>query len=306
MQWSRRQFVTASSLAALAGSLRQVPLFGQQPAGAAPAPVVPMFGELRRNVGTFTARGGTMGWLITPDAVVVVDSQFPDTAQMFLDGLKSRSSRKIDLLLSTHHHTDHTGGNKTLRPAVAKIVAQANVPEWQRKQAMAAKSENDQAYPDETYKDTWKADVGTEVVSMRYYGPGHTSGDSTVVFERANIVHMGDLMFNSRHPRVDRPAGASIRNWITLLEGVTKVHTADTLYTFGHAKAGLPVTATRSDLLAFRNYFTAVLDYVQKGIAARKSMDEIVKVAEVPGFGQYEGMPTGTLTMAYEELTAKS
>jgi hypothetical protein len=33
----------------------------------------------------------------------------------------------------------------------------------------------------------------------------HTSGDITVTFERANVVHMGDLMFNRRHPVVDRP-----------------------------------------------------------------------------------------------------
>jgi cyclase len=307
MKWSRRQFVTASSLAAIGGSLGQARLFGQQaPAAPAAPPAVPVFTDLRRNVGTFAARGGTIGWLIAPDALVVVDSQFPDTAQMFLDGLKPRTTRKIDLLLSSHHHADHTGGNKTLRPAVAKIVAHANVPEWQRKQAAAAKNENDQAYPDETYKDAWKVDLGSETISMRYYGPGHTSGDSAIVFERANIVHMGDLMFKDRHPRVDRPAGASIRNWITLLDGTTKAHNADTLYMWGHSKVGLPVTGTRADLLAFRDYLTGVLDYVQKGISANKSMDEIVKVATVPGFPNHEGMPAGTLQMAYEELTAKS
>ncbi len=308
MKWNRRQFVTASSLAAIASSLPRS-LFSQTPAAppAQPAaPVVPTFNALRGNVGIFTARGGTMGWLITPDAVVVVDSQFADTSQMFLDGLKPRTQRKIDLLINSHHHGDHTGGNKTLRPNVVKIVAHANVPELQRKQAAANKTEDAQAYADETYTTTWKADLGSEVMSTKYYGPGHTNGDSTIVFERANIVHMGDLMFNHRHPRVDRPGGALIRNWIALLEGTTKDHDADTTFIFGHAKVGMPVTGTRADLLAFRDYLTGVLDYVQKGIAAGKSMEEIVKVTEVPGFPQHEGVPTGTLTMAYEELTAKS
>jgi glyoxylase-like metal-dependent hydrolase (beta-lactamase superfamily II) len=296
-------------MAAIGGSLGRARLFGQQPPAAPaapPAPVVPTFAELRRNVGTFMARGGCIGWLITPEAVVVIDSQFADTAQMFLDGLKPRTQRRIDLLINSHHHGDHTGGNKTLRPSVVKIVAHANVPELQRKQAAAAKTEDAQAYADETYTSTWRADVGSEVISTKYYGPGHTSGDSTIVFERANVVHMGDLMFNHRHPRVDRPGGASIRNWITLLEATTKDHTADTLYIFGHAKVGLPITGSRTDLLAFRDYFTGVLDYVQKGIAAGKSVDEIAKVQQVPGFPQHEGVPTGTLTMAYEELTAKT
>ena len=43
------------------------------------------------------------------------------------------------------------------------------------------------------------------------WDPAHTDGDSLIHFENANIVHMGDLMFNRRHPFVDRSAGANIR-----------------------------------------------------------------------------------------------
>ncbi|MQA29194.1 MAG: MBL fold metallo-hydrolase [Luteitalea sp.] len=303
MPLSRREFIVTSSLAVTAGALRPASLLGQQ----TPAPpVVPTFEALRSNVGTFTARGGTIGWFVGPDAVVVVDSQFPDTAQMFLDGLKSRTQRKIDVFINTHHHGDHTGGNKLLRSSAIKMVAHENEPGLQKKQAAAAKTEDAQAYPDETFKDSWKANVGNEVVTAKYYGPGHTSGDVAVFFERANVVHMGDLMFSNRHPRVDRPSGASIKNWIALLDQVTKEHGADTIYIFGHAKAGMPVKGSRADLLGFRDYFTALLDYVQKGISAGKSADEITKVAALPGFTGFEGVPTGTLQMAYEELTAKA
>ena len=38
------------------------------------------FRLLRRNVGIFTGRGGTIGWLATADALIVVDAQFPETA----------------------------------------------------------------------------------------------------------------------------------------------------------------------------------------------------------------------------------
>jgi cyclase len=306
MPLSRREFIVTSSLAVTAGAFRPAVLLGQQAPAAPAPPVVPTFDAVRGNVGTFTARGGTIGWFVAPDAVLVIDSQFPDTAQMFLDGLKSRTQRKIDVFINTHHHGDHTGGNKILRPSVVKMVAHENEPGLQKKQAAAAKTEDAQAYPDETFKDSWKVNVGNEVVTAKYYGPGHTSGDVAVFFERANVVHMGDLMFSNRHPRVDRPSGASIRNWIVLLDKVTKEHGADTIYIFGHAKVGMPIRGSRAELLAFRDYFTAVLDYVQKGISAGKSADEITKVAALPGFTGFEGAPTGTLQMAYEELTAKS
>ena len=45
----------------------------------------------------------------------------------------------------------------------------------------------------------------------------------------------------------------------------------------------LPVTVTRADLLKFRDYFSGLLGYVQKGIASGRSAAEIVKVASVPG-----------------------
>jgi glyoxylase-like metal-dependent hydrolase (beta-lactamase superfamily II) len=240
---------------------------------------------------------------VTPDAVLVVDSQFADTSQMFLDGMKSRTQRKFDLLINSHHHPDHTGGNKVLRPSVTKIVAHANVPGLQRKQAAAAKSEDAQAYADETFTDNWKVNIGNEVVSTKYYGPGHTSGDAVITFERANIVHMGDLMSHQRHPRVDRPSGASIRNWLVALEKVTKDHNNDAIYIFGHAKVGAPVTGSKKDVLALRDYFSAMLDYVRKGIAAGKSAEEIVK-AGLPGFADNEGMPQ--LQVAFDELSAKA
>jgi glyoxylase-like metal-dependent hydrolase (beta-lactamase superfamily II) len=301
---NRREFILRSSLAVAAGALGSARLFAQQAPAAAPQPpTVPVFTPIRRNVGTFTARGGTMGWLVTPEAVLVIDSQFADTAQMFLDGLKTRTPRKIDLLLNTHHHPDHTGGNKVLRPMVTKIVAHENVPGLQKKQAAAAKTEDAQAYADETFKDGWKVDIGKEVVSTKYYGPGHTSGDAVIFFQRANIVHMGDLMSHQRHPRVDRPAGASIRNWLVSLEKVVKDHNNDTMYIFGHSKVGAPVTGPKQDLLALRDYFSAMLDYVQKGIAAGKSADEIIK-AGMPQFAQNEGTPA--LQVCYDELTAKA
>ena len=297
MKWDRREFIVTSTFGIVGASLYRAPLIAQQPA-------TPEFTALRGNVGTFTARGGTMGWLINPDAVVVVDSQFPDTAQMFLDGLGERTSRGIDVLINTHHHGDHTAGNQTLRPSVEKIVAHANVPGLQRRQASERDTEAAQTYADETFDASWSLDAGGEQLSARHYGPGHTGGDSVIFFEEANVVHMGDLMFNHRHPFVDRPGGASIRNWITTLEQVVADHDSDTLYIFGHSGPGVPLTGSGSVLLGFRDYFAALLEYVEQGIAAGKSAEEIAQVEQLPGFAEYSGQPTRTIGTAYEEITA--
>jgi glyoxylase-like metal-dependent hydrolase (beta-lactamase superfamily II) len=293
---NRRAFLSTAS-AAMASSVFDVSLAAQPSASA------PVFAPVRRNVGVFTARGGTMGWLIGDQAVLVIDSQFADTAKLFLDGLASRTPRRIDLLLNTHHHPDHTGGNKVLRPLVTKIVAHRNVPGLQRKQAAEMKTASAQAYADGTFSQSWKAAVGDETVSARYYGPGHTSGDAVYRFERANVVHMGDLMYHQRHPGADRAAGASLRNWIVSLERVVKDHDRDTVYIFGHAKEGAPVTGSGKDLLVVRDCLTSLLDVVQKGIKAGKSADEITADWNVPGFNHLSGEPD--FQTAYDELTAR-
>ena len=305
MNLNRRDFVVLSSLG-FAGVVGNRGLFAQAPAGAPPqAPTVPEFKDVRRNVGVFTARGGTIGYLVTPDAVVVVDSQFADTAPMFLKGMQPKTTRKFDLLINSHHHPDHTGGNKVMQPSVAKIVAHANVPGLQKKQAAQMKTEDNQAYADTTFDKDWKTTVGKETVSARHYGPAHTGGDIAITFESANIVHMGDLMSFQRNPRADRPAGASIQNWGRVLENVVKDHGNDTIYIFGHSKVGERVTGSGKDLLELRDYFTAMLDFTRKQIASGKSLEEVMKTQAIPGFERYEGTPTA-LQAAYEELTAKA
>jgi cyclase len=304
--WTRRQFLETSSLAAALGlSVRGA--FAQAPPAATGT-----FTALRGNTGFFTGRGGTIGWLIAPDGLVVVDSQFPDTAQLCLDGIKTRSARPIDLLVNTHHHGDHTGGNGVFKPQVGAILAHANVPGLQQKAAAAPPPPGQPPPPaptvaDKTYDTTWEQKIGNETLRLKYYGAGHTGGDSVVTFVNANVVHMGDLMFNKRHPFIDRPSGASIRNWVTLLEASVKDHANDTIYIFGHAKDGEPVSGDQANLLQMRDYLSAVLDVTKKAIADGKSRDEAVKLGALPKFEDYmEAPPRLTLAtvlgIAYDEL----
>ncbi len=299
---TRRDFLATSTLA-----LATAHHLSGQTSGAPAPPVEARFEMLRNNIGVFIGRGGTIGWLVAPDGVVVVDSQFPDTAATALAGIKQRSTRPIDFLINSHHHGDHTGGNLVFRPAVGKIVSHSRVPGLMKTVAVAAKTEANQAYPDTRFDQTWMTKIGGETINLKHYGPAHTGGDIAIHFQNANIVHMGDLMSAVRHPRVDRPAGASVKGWITVLENIAKDHNGETIYIAGHSKVGTPVTVRRQDLLSFRDYFTAVLAYTQKGIASGRSVDEIAKSATLPeDFAAYEGTPENTIRAAHDELTSKA
>ena len=299
---NRREFLATSTMTMAAAALKSVPLSGQPPTS---------FEELRRNVGSFNGQGGTIGWLVNGDGILVIDSQNAAAAQACIDGLGERSSLPIDLLVNTHHHGDHTGGNQTFQPVVGSIVAHENSASWQRRAAEEQGTQADQAYPDTTFSDEWRTTIGDETIVARYHGAGHTSGDVVVTFEQANVVHMGDLMFNRLHPFVDRSSGARIRGWITTLEEVTAANAADTIYIFGHGSPSAGPTGDQSDLLHLRDYFSAALELAQREMQAGQSKEEIAATASLPGFEDFLSPAAmlslgGVLGVAYDELSAGS
>ncbi len=310
---NRREFLVRSSLLASAGLVFRSRGLTAGPAAPQPVPAavppVTEFRPLRRGVGLFSGRGGTIGWLATRDGLAVVDTQFPDTAAICLAGLPGRGARRIDVVINTHHHADHTSGNPAFKPVARTIVAQQNVPKLQFAAAEKAGTLDQQVFADTTFAEAWRHDLGDETVTAQYFGPAHTGGDVVVHFERANVVHVGDLTFNRLYPAIDRPAGASIHGWITRLGEITKTYPADAIYLFGHGKSEFGVTGGHADMRVFRDYLTALLEHVQKEIAAGKSRDEIVRLENFPGFPDlHSPLPNrlgSNLGVAYDELTEK-
>jgi len=271
--------------------------------------------ELRRNVGIFVGPGGTIAWLATPAGIVVVDSQFPATASAFLNAVRERSRAERIVLINTHHHGDHTAGNVALRGGATQIVQHERCAMAHRQMLQTSDAAAKAGLADVTFADRWSADVGDERVRVMFYGAAHTGGDAVVVFERANVVHLGDLVFNRVPPFVDRANGASIRNWIRVLDTVLREQAGAALV-FGHG-AGDALTGAAADVTHFKNYLSEALDYVERGIAAGRPLDEILKTDALSGFPEFSdslknypsAFPSFTLahvlTAAFQELSAR-
>src|SRR6185436_4353848 len=163
MNLSRRAFITVSAAAPVAlalGKERNLRAWQQQP-----APINGVFTDIRKDVGYFTGRGGTIGYLINKDGILVVDSQSVDAAKICIAGLNARSqNRPIDTLINTHHHGDHTGGN----PAFKDIAAQSHAVELQKQvydtavKNAADKGSNPPAailLADKTFGDSWSQKI---------------------------------------------------------------------------------------------------------------------------------------------------
>lgn len=300
MKISRKQFLKSGVLITGGIMLSGHKFFSQfedQPKG---------FKVIRGNFGIYSERGGTMGWYVTKDSVIVIDSQFADSAKNFHNGLKSKTANKIDFLFNTHHHRDHTSGNHYLREFTNKIVSSENCRALQEK-FNGNNPDNPQAYADITFADDWTLDIGGEKIFAKHFCPAHTGGDAIMHFEKTNVVHMGDLVFNKVYPVIDLPGGASLSGWIDFLEYAVKYFDKDTIYIFGHAQNPEMVVGSDKDLLAMRNYITALLDFVGKEIKNGRTKEEITSSLQIPGVTDVKEMWQGAmkrnLENAFDYLT---
>ncbi|HEX9957979.1 MAG TPA: MBL fold metallo-hydrolase, partial [Fibrella sp.] len=192
---NRRQFVHNSALALGGVSLINHSLFGKT---VVEDPY--KMKMVRDTVGVFTEKGGTIAYLKTQDGWVVVDTEFPEQAQHLVAALKKTADIPLNLLINTHHHGDHTGGNIVFKGLVSHVVAHENSLKNQKAVAEKSNTVDKQLFPDVTFKDSWKQKVGSESIRAYYFGPAHTDGDAQIHFENANVLHMGDLMNNRRYP----------------------------------------------------------------------------------------------------------
>jgi cyclase len=164
------------------------------------------------------------------------------------------------------------------------------------------KNADKQLFPNQTWDKEFKLKIGDEKIEGSYFGAGHTNGDSIYHFKEANIIHCGDLMFNKRHPFVDRSAGANMQSWIKVLDKIQKQGNKDTIYIFGHSLNPGEETGTAENLKKFQDYLGKVLQFAEGEFKKGVTKEDFIKNTAVPGVTEWTGQGIERpLTAAYEE-----
>ncbi len=93
------------------------------------------------------------------------------------------------------------------------------------------------------------------------------------------------------------------------MEEAVKLYPADAIYICGHGNPKFGVTGGHADMLLQRDYFSALLAHVEKGIAAGKAKADIIALENFPGFDDLHApLPNrlqSNLSVTYDELTEK-
>ena len=199
---------------------------------------------LNKETGIFTERGGTILFTVTKEGMVVVDTQFPEQSQHLIDELKKQHSQPFRLVINTHHHGDHSSGNLSFKGIVPHVLAHKNSLKINKNQPLHKKQKISNFILIKLIPIPGAKRSAKKKSVLYYFGAAHTDGDSVVHFTRSNIAHMGDLLFNRRHPFVDRTAGANIKSWMEVLAKTVKKLDKKTKYVYGHSAEGYDITGT--------------------------------------------------------------
>src|ERR1700733_6234693 len=218
------------------------------------------------------AAGGRVAVLFGSDGVLLVDTEDPQLAAKTLDTIRTFTSAPIKIVVNSHIHPDHTGGNAFFAKQGAVIFSQENL-----RDEMLSATPDPAGVPTATYR---YGSPGAAAVTIHMNGetvdfipmmPSHTAGDTIVRFNKANVIYIEDFYRNFGYPFADQANGGSIKGMIEAVDLIEKLGGAETTLVPGHG-----TLVKRNDLMGYRAMLVDILGKVQKLRDEGKSLDEVL------------------------------
>jgi cyclase len=266
--------------------------------------------ELAPHVHLLHGSGGNTLASLGPDGTLLVDTEFPQVAPKLKASLQQLKAGPVRYVISTHYHSDHTGGNGAFQQDGAVIVGQENCrlrmtqtlysAFWKRSSPPAPAAN----VPTLTFDRRLTLLFNGEEVEAFHNQPAHTDGDTVVYFRHANVVHLGDIFVNNLYPYIDLTTQGRIDGYFPVIDEVLAMIDDHTQVVPGHGPM-----ANKQELKAYRDMLQTVRDRVAAQIAQGASLDQILASHPSHEFDKQYATdrvgPEGFVTMVYQSLTAK-
>jgi cyclase len=233
--------------------------------------------RLTQNLYLLEGEGGNIGVSAGDDGVFVIDDQFAPLTTRIVAAIKAISDKPVRLMINTHWHFDHTGGNENLGKTGVVIVAQDNV-----RKRLSTKTPIEffkSAYgptpaaglPVLTFKDTVTFHLnGDEAVAI-HVPNAHTDGDSIIHFKNANVVHMGDTYFNGLYPFIDTGTNGSVKGMIAAADRALQITDDTSKIIPGHGPL-----SNKAELREYRAMLGKIYANVAAMVKAKKTLSQVV------------------------------
>ena len=280
-----RHALTPTLLAAVALCALPAAVAAQQ----AQQPVNVTTTKFGNNFYAIDGRGGRAGALVGPDGVFMVDAQFPDVTDRILAALKQVSNAPIKMLVNSHVHGDHTGGNANfaklgvtlmsrplLRARLANPPAPAN--------GGAPPAVDPASLATITFDDRTVIHMNGERIHLIPLRAAHTDGDTGVYFEVADVLMTGDVFRSIGHSYFDLANGGTLSGMVAALDLLAYTAGPNTTVVPGHGDI-----TNRAAIVAHRDILLAIRDKVQRLIQQGQTVDQVVAAKPTAEFDERVG-----------------
>jgi glyoxylase-like metal-dependent hydrolase (beta-lactamase superfamily II) len=261
--------------------------------------------SLRGGVTELEGSGGNIGVFATSSGLFMVDAGIAVSQQKIEAALRKIQPGKIQYLVDTHWHWDHTDGNGWVHDAGATIIASPQtaahlgqtirVEEWGHTftpVAAGARPTELVTPPEKTLK------LDGETVRIRVYMDSHTDGDLSVYFEQADVLFTGDTWWNGLYPFIDYAEGGGIDGMINAAQANIDMTTDKTIVVPGHGPVG-----DRAQLIEYHDMLVAIRNRVAALKLAGKTLEQVIAAKPTASFdakwGQSVINPTLFTTLVY-------
>lgn len=286
--------------------------------------------RVKDSIYMLSGRGGNIGLCVGPDGAFMIDDQFAEGTEAILKSVSMITDKSVRFLINTHHHGDHSGGNKNMLEEGVVIFAHENVRKRlieearkkvqdslekiyqknlekfskdgyeEEKAVTGAKrvTENveatmkiDKTFPFITFEDDLTFHFNDQKILVFHVHHAHTDGDSMVYFTDSNVLHTGDVFFNGRYPYIDINNGGSFEGYINALSKILMLIDEDTKIIPGHGEI-----ASMKDV----KYTKSMLEFLHSKVAyhyvGRKSKEQIMAMKDITKEFDDKGFGSGYIS----------
>jgi glyoxylase-like metal-dependent hydrolase (beta-lactamase superfamily II) len=213
------------------------------------------------------------GLIIDGRSALVVDTMmFPEMAAGLVAELDARSAR-AEVVLNTHHHIDHIGGNTSFPDA--RVVAHAGTVAtvhagghpWQIYDSFMSAFKGRFEDLEVRAPVPFPADLDVpQDAQLLSFVPAHTPADTAVWLEGPGVLFTGDLAFFGVRPLALQ---GFVSTWVRALDELIAL--SPSVVVPGHGPIG-----SVADLTEARDYLAAALAYGRNAVADGVELDEAV------------------------------
>ncbi|MBU3004900.1 MBL fold metallo-hydrolase [Paraglaciecola arctica] len=219
--------------------------------------------------------GGNIGVSAGEEGILIIDDQFAPLAEKIANAIGDIAKTPMKYVVNTHYHGDHTGSNAYFREIKGStIFAHDNV----RKRLANKKDHTHSELPVVTYQQGITFHFNGDTIKVMHLPAGHTDSDSVIWFEKANVLHSGDLFFEGRFPYIDLNGGGTVSGYIKNVTQLIGMLKDDTKIIPGHGnlaskadyqKALDMIVATAAMVKGMKDKGVSVEDAVKLGLGEK-------------------------------------